>query len=325
MLTTVPAQGPIDQQTDHSLRVLGQLSKVASDELLDALAAFEINHAEYATLPMEKFALQEKRAYPIHDLQNVILSKIYFDLHGDTLPQHLAKTAKDALDMQLNLLDVPEEWFQYPLRKTAEHPESICLLPSLGLCKVASADGVQRAGAMYRRDLHKLTLSQRVEFAQNFVKAAKHFGVREFPSEVSVYAAQLDSDLNNTKMLLDARAALAERSGRSGDVFRDLGEKVAACVSPGVGELEKLASVIHELDVEHGFDHPKYDHRIPCAYSSVFNLRKSAEDKAVSPPAGPSKADIVGKYGLGVLEEVESEEGDIDTMKLTALISSLPK
>lgn len=315
----------VDQYSDPSLRVLYcAMQNIDSAELKTALASIEIDYDSTTKCAEEQFALSRERLFPVNTRENVILSKVYFDQQRSQMSEKTAALAESRLDTYLNLHDVPDTLFKYkPLAKAAADLEPVYLLPKYQLCKVASEADMTEAESLFTREHLNLPLPDRVEFAQTYVKLAKDYGVHRFSPTISKYAALLDTDFANTRYLLEARAAAASRSGRSGEGYLKLASALKGEITASKEELSNLAGVIHALDEETGLSNSKYDRKIPCAFSSVFNKEAEVagiDDEDEEELAALSKAEIIARYGNGIMEEVEDEEGNIDIPRLRDLI-----
>lgn len=316
-------KGIKDQSTDTDFTTMHKvLQKVANDDLYEALHHITIDYDHMTKLSTDRFADQENCLFPVDTAENTILSKLYFDHQRDQMTEKTASAISSRITAFLDIHGLPEEIFKYkPTEKMASTSACFVLLPEQDMCKVASEEDLHVAGKLFAKEFTNLTVPERVVFSQNFIKAAAHFQISEYPTEVAKYASQLDTDLSNTKFLLEARALLAARTGQDGQEYTKLAQELDTLTEePKVQELEKLAEVIHTLDVSKGFDAPKYDKHIPCAYSSVFNkvAEESVrdEDKDEEDLKKMDKAAIISKYGDGVLEQVEDEDGNIDIEKL---------
>lgn len=316
----------IDHLSDVDFKVFYKIVKTASAELIEIFEEAEVDYTKHASASSDVFAIPDQRLFPVDSLNNTILSKAYFEHFRNDMPTKVAEEADIKISKYLALHSIPEHIFESKITKVAEEaPDPIELLPSLGLCKIANITDLNAAATLFEQDRLNLTVAQRVEFARNFVKAASALKVESYPNLIAKYASKLNTDLNRVKVSLDNRAAMTVRSGGDPEKYMKL---AAFFDSPEFVEtdeesLSKLAEVIHNLDLEVGFDHPKYDRHIASAYDTVFTeplMDKTAEEMDVDTELENykqmSKADIVGKFGAGVMDEVESDEGDINYKKL---------
>ena len=318
---------PLDHQTDYSCQ---GITKIAADpethpELLNLLDDITIDYNEFQKLSSNQFADPIQRRYPINNRGNTILSKVYFESSRDQLPEKIASEIEHRLDTYLELHSIPDDIFT-GLRKQAAATddgfEPFYLLPTRQLCKVASVEAMHAAQEAFEKQVHYFPINDRVEFSQTFVKHSSEMQVPVTSKHINKYAALLNSDLSMTKELLEYRALAAMRTGKSGDSYRKIATELDKIeVKPDTDELKKLAEVIYGLDQEHGFDVKRYDRFFPCSYSTVFN--KEALDEGIangSPkseedpidPASITKADLIARFGEGVLDGVENEDGELD-------------
>lgn len=319
----------IDQQSDRSHAFLYKAAaSMKSPEIFTDL----ISRVDTAALSKEassRFADEYNRRFPLDSQDNTVLSALYFNHQKDLYPSGLREKVASRLDTYLNLHNIPDSLFEpAEVEKTAEEgPDPVYLLPSHRMCKVASAEDMQAAANLFEREHRNLELYDRVEFSRNFLKTAGDFGVAEFPPAVAKYASVLDSDLNNTRHLLEARAAAATRAGVDGGGYTKLASAVGGIDgTPTAEELEKMAWVIHRMDEEAGFDQPEYDRRQPDAFGVVFNKTADTAEMKTSDPADSretgtwARADVIGRFGEGALEAVEDEDGNLDQDRIQELV-----
>lgn len=314
----------VDQYTDTSFSVLySAMVKISSDDLKSVIEDIELDYDSTTKCASSNFAYEKEHLFPVNTRDNTILSKVYFDVQRNKFTDKVASIIESKLDTYLNLYDVPDTLFQYKMEKVASEAEPVYLLPQYSLCKVASEEDMLKAQDLFDREHLHLPLPDRVEFAQRYVKFAKDLNVHKFSPAISKYASQLDTDLANTQFLLEARAAAAERSGRVSDGYRKLAETVLSINKKNKEDLSKLAEDIYSLDIETGLAHSKYDKKLPCAYSTVFDKQAEASDvenEDKDELSTLTKAELISRYGSGILEEVEDEDGTIDVDKLRDVI-----
>lgn len=215
-------------------------------------------------------------------------------------------------NMPTDVLDVQR------IEKTAEAPPvNAYLLPKKKLCKVAGLVDLQKAAKLFETEHQKLNLTDRVEFSQNYVKIASNFNDAPYPACIIKYSGIPDTDMNNLKYLLELRTAAANNMGKTGAEYQKLSSILETKAPVDKEDQIKLAEYIHNIDVDHGFDKKRglYD-----AFDMVFN--KVAEDKEEPPQL--SKAEIVAKYGEGILAEVENEDNSINYKRLDEIVRALP-
>lgn len=90
-------------------------------------------------------------------------------------------------------------------------------------------------------------------------------------------------------------------------------------------DLCKLAEAINMADEAYCLRDMRHGKTIPDAWHSVFQV-KQAEDGgevASAKAEGMSKADIIARYGEGILEEVEDNDGNIDHVRLSQVMRAL--
>ena len=308
----------LDQQTDQSCQGLYKIATAASadSELRQLLDNISIDYDSFAKLASHQFAYPEQRLYPVNDFNNTLLSKLYFS-HDHS---HLSEV-EQRLDTFMELHSVPTDIIPETEKTAAEKDsfEPFFLLPSRGMCKVASSQDMDMAQKSFEKDHQNFPIPDRVEFAQNFVQHCKSANVHIKSPAIVKYAALLDNDLDYTREMMMYRVAASERSGQDGSQYQKLASELEKIeVKPEKKELKKLAETILELDEEHGFTNKKYDKRMPCAYGSVF-CKEAKQSQIGSPdtaedldPNTATKAQLIARFGDGVLDEVENEEGELD-------------
>lgn len=323
MVTLVDQQNDQDFSTFHKI-----LATLKDDVLMEALNDIDLDYTIYPKLPMEQFALAELRKFPVNSSGDTLLSKLYFEHQRHLLSEAVAEQVGDRLSTYLNLYNLPEEVFDTEGEEDAEVKlagEPLYLLPEYHLCRIADKGDLVKAARLFEREITKLPIPQRVEFSQNYVKAASDHGLSELPRDIAKYASCLDTDLGTTKYLLEMRATAVRRMGGDPASYVKLASLLGSIeVAPEREELSKLAGLIYDLDATHGLDAPAYDRKLPCAYSTVFNkeaeeLDKQADDTLRS-FADLTKAELVARYGDDLVAEVEDEDGEVDYDHLKDLL-----
>ena len=318
----------IDQYNDKGqyllIKIFGGDSGTSGD--ITKLAS---SLADISKIASEKFAWADFRKFPVDTQDNVILSKMYFDNQINKIPPEYRIKIAQKLDTYIDLFNIPEEIFVTKVGEgtsttlVKEAVEVRYLLPKVGLCKVASLTDLDKANDVFNIEYKKLNVGDRVEFAKNFMKCANSFKFKGTPSQAIVkYASMMDTDFDKMRSLLDVRVAAANRIGKSGKEYTKLAEVLDQETIQGATseDLEKLANIILDIDNAHGFDHTKYDKVMPDAYGVVFNKEAmDLSDESQEAGAELKKADIVGKYGHGILEEVEKSDGSIDKERLSTI------
>jgi len=327
----------VDQNIDKSQKILvkaaNQLENKDFANKLPELISKIQNEAgmdKTASDTHSVYAYPEKERFPVTDKENTLISKVYFDYQKSGMDKEARELVEGKLDVFLNLYEIPYSLFETHSEKTASNKSGnavakasensteneFYLLPSMNMCKVASKEDLQDAVDTFVKEHKKLDVMRRVEFSENFVKAATKLDFDEYPTQIAKYAGLMDTDRVNLNSMLEARAAAASRSGQDGSVYRELASSMKEVEDPSKEELSKLASVIHNLDEDFGFTTSEYDNLLPNAYLTVFN--KQAGDFASS-EEDVSAAEIVARYGEESLEAVEDEDGNIDIEKLKNL------
>lgn len=320
----VKVKNIVDQYSDKGQYIL---SRILGKEDSGGILKIASSLGDVSSLPSDKFAWSDFRKFPVDSVDNTILSKIYYDNQKENIPMQSRVKIASKLDTYLDLYNVPDEIFSSKEDTNdivKEAQEATYLLPKYNLCKVASSQDLDKANKVFESEYKKLEINDRVDFACNFMKCADTMKFKGVPSkQIIKYSSMLDSDFKEVKNMLKYRVAAANRIGQEGSEYTKLAEALSEVTEQSSKEeLTKLAEVILEIDSKYGFTNPKYDNMMPCAYGVVFN--KTAMDSGVSnsdntSPSDPSKADIVGQYGYGILEEVENDDGSVNMQKLSKI------
>ncbi len=311
-----------DQQSDISRKYLfKEAGRLADSDFAGKVKRLSLQPTDNTKIASDRFAWPEMRLFPVDSMADTVMSKVYFDSQRDGLPSKTADEISSRLDTYLNLHDIPEDGFARIVEKTAASEFSPrYLIPSIKMCKVADVTSLEAAGSLFDRDYDHLKIDQRVEFAHNFVKAAKELDHIKYPKSVAKYACELDTDLANTQHMLRLRAAAAKRIGNDGSQYLKMAEAIGSVnESPEPKDLKKLAECIDTIDVRCGLGSAKNRRKIPCAYSIVFNKEAVDEgDKSKNglDPETMTKGDIVARFGEEAMSTLEDEEGKLDRKKL---------
>ena len=309
----MPAPSAHDQTTDRSGAVLVKIANRLADR--------ELAKRALDTLFSMDRPLCKTASFPADSVENVLLSRIYFEGQREKI----AADEADAIDRRLSVQETLRgmsgvvAFRDPPVVKTAS--AVVELSPGI---KIASKKELVQAGADFGAHFARLSPEDRKTFAVNFIKAASDMGA-EVPEAVRVFAAEgVEARDDIADQALFRKVAL-ERRGMDGSAYavlcRELEDFDAAAAS--VEDLEKLARAIELADDAHGID-PKRD-GLPHAFASVFRVKTAAEAESAGTEDmnAMTRADIVGRYGLGILEEVETPDGGIDRTRLKSLIRTL--
>jgi len=317
----------VDQQSDTSRKFLYEaVGRFTDTDFAGQVKKIAQTQTDFKKVASERYAWPDARRYPVDSMENTVMSKVYFDAQRDQMLDKTADEIGSRIRTFLNLYDIPEEGFVWDQVKTAEVTfEPRYLVPGLKLCKVAGAGSLKASAELFEADYRNLKIAQRVEFAQNYVAAARELKLHDFPEPIAKYASMMDSDMDYTRRMLELRASAARRRGNDGGAYEKLASKLEDITEPpNAAELTKLAECIHQLDVHNGFDSRKYRNKLPSPYEVVFNKAASYIDEDLG--AGPdidtmTKADVVAQFGEEALDAVEDEDGDLNREKLKNLMA----
>jgi len=316
-----------DQNSDVSFKKIAEIYITSGNaELEEALSSVTVTREPLEKIASSLFADSDNRKFPVTDRDNVLLSSVYFNSQRDSFSSEYIQKVGSTLETFRNLYNIPEKVVTISISKTASENANpmVEILPSLGIVTRATPTDMKLAETIFDRDYKNLNVTERVEFAKNFVKIATDYGIPVTSKTVAKYASQLDTDFVSTTMFIEARGHAAARKGSDPGEFFKLASMLAEYDEKEKDQYrEKIAEILQSLDEQHGFDSPKYDNSFPDAYATVFNkeaemdnTEESSDDKLKK----MTKSDIVGKYGDGVLEEVEGDDGEIDYEALAKII-----
>jgi len=316
---------PVDQFQDPTLALLINLvadrPKVAA-----AVADFDIQPDEGATLPDSAFAWPEKRAYAVHSREHTILSRVYRE-DASSVPKYVDEALKEACEMY----NIPEELFAREKKATVEDNLDDYLLPSMKRLPVRSAEQVKTAEAKLLAGFQKLALEHRAEACKRLIDKAMRYGVTLDPFMHKLAGFTVTS----TRQLTDWIEARTEAAPQA---YKAAFQKLANAVKELPPEIRdraqqiKLAETIGELDKKAGLVR-HYDRKLPDALLTVFNTEKIAGhgvdlngrfvpmDRLASYPA-TFYGDILGE---DLVREASDGRGGLDPQKLAAILQTLPR
>ena len=308
----------IDQQTDKSKKVLYTILGTLKDTGLKArIKGATMDPKKTEALESKHFAYPMKRLFPVDTKDNTILSMAYFEHQKDALPKAEVSKIKKALDVKSRLFNIPTADFT-KVAATESVDEAPAaprfLLPERQFCKVACCEDIGKAETLFDVGFQNLDLTDRVEFATNFVKAAEEFKANFSSENIEKYAGVLDYDSAHTQYVLELRAGAVKYMGGDTTLFNKLASELSGLTDdPTHEELDGLVKIIESLDKQAGIHEKDYDRTIHSPHGAVFH-KKAAESSETTEgkTSKLSKADIVGEFGDDVLDMVEKEDGSID-------------
>jgi hypothetical protein len=303
----------VDQYTDRSGAMLVKIASRMADRGLAAMAL--------DTLFKMDRPLRKQASFPVDSVRDVFLSRIYFEAQREKIAADLAEDINSRLEVRESLYGLPGKITFMPGQHTKEAAQAVELLP---LCKIASAEELFQAGQDFSREYENLASADRVAFAKNFVKVAGEYGV-ELPDAVKLYAAIDVAGRPDAAESVLLRKIAMERQGRGAggyDILYDNIRGLDIAALP-VEELCKLAEAIDSADTAYGLRDSGHGSTIPDAWHSVFQVKKAEVSETAQDAAGMTKADIISRYGEGILEAVEDADGNIDRERLARIVTSL--
>lgn len=241
--------------------------------LNDRPAALDaVKHASFgdaALVPSRAYAWEEEQRYPVHTREDAIASLAYRAKYAGAVPAYVDA----ALEAAADAYGISGELFAAdPSRvKVAAAPaEVVYALPDQERLPLGDAEQVKVAAEVLLRDGHVLDLDDRVEAMAKVAFYARAYGV-PMDADVHAYAGE---NACHTGMLRDRIGMRVMRTKIAGvrSAFEALEAQLEGPVTRLVnrGELLKLASHIHELDVAAGIT-GEYGKKIFDPMKTVFN------------------------------------------------------
>lgn len=318
----------VDQTSDP---VLAHLMRRVADrpKLASAVMNVDVDRDALAALPDSAFAWPEKRAFPIHDANNTLLSRIYREgMPG--VPEHVDHALKEASE----IYGIDEDVFDRPKVAAAPESEDNFLLPQHRRLRVTEPAHVKVAEERLRVEGKNLSVVNRALAASRLVeKAAFHgVGVR---AEIHKMAGRTVTD---TRALIDWIEARREAAPIE---HKDSYQKLASAVRARPSELAdrnvqiKIAETLQELDGMAGLSR-HYGRKLPDPMATVFNTEKRADwtlGNGVTLAGRFMPMERLAAYdanfysdilGPDIVREASDASGQMDTAKLAMILETLP-
>jgi len=314
----------VDQSCDpvmaHLVRRVEGRPKLAA-----ALSDVDVDCESIAALPDDAFAWPEKRAFPVHDAGNTLMSCVYREgLTG--VPAHVDATLKEACD----IYGIDVGVFAQEKTAAADVNTNDYLLPDIKRLKVTSVEHVKVAEERLRNEGRNLSLEHKATASARLVQKAAAFAV-PLRVETLKMAGMVATDTRTLSDWLEARAEAAPDEHKAGytklaSVVRRLPAEVR-----DRGQQMKLADAIFEMDQLSGLQ-AHWNRRLPDPMASVFNTEKTASQGVTLAgrfvPMSRLAAYEPSFYGdiLGpdIVRESSDGRGQMDFAKLAEILNTLP-
>lgn len=307
-----------DTVVDHLCDRSGaELVKIASRITDEALARNAIDtvfsmHREFT----------DKATFPTKTAEDTLLSRIYFEGQREKFAADQAADLDKRLSVYEALHGLDGNISFRQEKQAASSRQEFELLLS---CKIASADELVQAGKDFSEQFMGLAIDDRKAFCGNFTKAAEELGV-EVPDAIKLFSDSAVEVRPNLPELVLHRKVAMERAGIYDSGYAGLydGLRSLDLASLKLDELHKIAQTLEFADDAYELHRRKSGRNIPTAWESVLRI-KAAEEA----PGGATseqrtdKASLISRYGVGILEEVEDENGNIDEALLKDLMQRL--
>lgn len=309
-----------DQYTDRSGAVLVKIASRMADKKLASLAIDTLYNMERP--------LQKEATFKTSTAKDTLLSRIYFEGQREKIATDQAEAIAKNLDLYETLHGlehVKVAFLKQPQGqvKVAAEANAIELLPD---CKIASEEELIQAGKDFSREHGELSMPDRRAFAENFFKVASLMDV-EIPDSVKLYAEKFVEGRPDIAESVLLRKVAMERQGRGTGGYDVLYENLRQMDTQKlpVEDLHKIAMALDQADTKYNLYENKFSATIPDAWHTVFQVKMAEEHDRKADAAGMNRADIIGQFGEGVLEDVEDEDGNIDRDRLAEIIAAFKK
>ena len=296
----------VDQYTDRSGAALVKIASTMADKGLARLAVDTL-------FALPNRAMRKEATFSTASARDTMLSRIYFEAQREKLAADKAASIADNLDKYEALYGLTHKVAFARPRHQVKQAE---LLPD---CNVASREELFQAGQDFSCDFAKLASADRRTFAHNFVKAAAYFGLETVPETVRLYAEQnVQANPELCENILLRKVAM-DRMGNTDNGFATLYNELRSCDVQQFtrDELHKIAEALDYADTVYQL------RGVPDAWHSVYKLAEENDgEKNKADAADMSKADIISRFGEGVLEELEQDDGSIDRARLARIVQA---
>lgn len=298
-------------------------------KLASAVMNVEVDRAALDALPDSAFAWPEKRAFPIHDAGNTILSRIYRE-GMPNVPSHVDQALKEASEVYR----VDEDLFARPKVAAAAEPEDNFLLPEHRRLRVTEASHVKTAEQKLRDEGKNLSVVNRALAASRLVEKAAFYGTDVRP-EVYKMAGMTVTDTRALVDWIEARCEAAAPEHKAGY------QKLAAVVHAHPSQLVdrnvqiKVAETLQELDEMAGLTR-HYGRKLLDPMATVFNTDKRANwtlGNGVTLAGRFMPMERLAAYdanfysdilGPDIVREASDAAGQMDPTKLATILETLP-
>jgi hypothetical protein len=318
----------VDQTSDP---VLAHLMRRVADrpKLASAAMNIDIDRDALASLPDSAFAWPEKRAFPIHDAGNTLLSRIYREGMAG-VPVYVDNAIKQASE----IFGVDESMFEHAKVAAAEESDDNFLLPQHRRLRVTEPAHVKVAEEKLRNEGKNLSVVSRALAASRLVEKAAFFGT-DVRLDVYKMAGMTVTDTRTLLDWIEARCEAAAPTHKAGY------QKLAAAVHAHPSQLAdrnvqiKIAETIQELDEMAGLSR-HYGRKLPDPMATVFNTEKRANwtmGNGVTLAGRFMPMERLAAYdanfysdvlGPDIVREASDAGGAIDTSKLATILETLP-
>ena len=317
MLNNNPKVSLDDQYTDRSGAALVKISSRLKNSGLAKLAIDTL-----FKIPREG-KMQKTASFPTDSASDTFLSRLYFEGQREKIASDKAAEINANLEKYEALYGINNRVVFADLTKQAADDANVIEL--LPMCKIASEEELIQSGKDFSEQYEKLASKDRRTFALNFIKAASgQFPDVEIPEQVRLYAevgVEGRGDIADSILL---RKVAMERQGKDtvgyDTLYSDLSGLDTAALP--VSDLHKLAEYLDKADNLVGLRETKHGKTIPDAWHTVFQIKQAeAADMTTKLDVDSlTKADIIARYGEGILDEVENDDGSIDKERLKEII-----
>lgn len=293
--------------------------------MTDLIKEAEVLPEELEKLANHAFAWPDRRLFPVHTKEHVIMSRLYRE-KCSSVPPYVDAELKKACE----IFDIPDSLFTREKKASFDDPEDY-LLPAQKRLKVKTAEDVSTAAEILVREYTKLSMESRSEACARLIKKAQ-----EHKITLPVPVMQLAGfTVSSTKMAKDWVAArkLATKDEKLQQAYEKLANVLEEFPeeSKDRAALVKIADAIHFLDKKANLER-LYDRKLPDPMRTVFNTEKIASNtlqignksfsitRIASLPAS-FFGDVLGNE---FVREASDGNGGVDATKIAMIIDTLP-
>lgn len=315
----------VDQFTDKHNAMLVDIAKDNPDTVRQVK---EASVSRPDDLDDHHFAFPEIRKFPIYNVKQAKLSRLYAQHQEDDVPDPVMNRIDKTI--RLNGEDPDDVGSSASKEASANDALDHYLLPEKKRLFVGSQEDVKEASRALLENQKRLKTASLNQASMRLVKKASEYDVDadQLPTDVYKYAGMTDCDAGK---LLDSIEARAQACKTLDD--RQTFDKLATVIKrkfPATGvienrhELTKIASALSDADERAGLE-DEYGIRLEDPMKAVFNREKVSAQQIKLGPLKLTAAQI-GHIPTEKFEDILGREFGCDSgdREFIAILESLP-